>query len=146
MTKYFETDLECYSAILSDNLRDVATELRTIDLVDLVSYIRFGSFATLDDLIQSSTELFYKAGTISFAWTARADIGWEDLPTVTVGLEFRHAAISVFFDLSLRAFDQSVKVCGIMFDDPVATPADKLHGRSSSSHVQALRGCCSTFQ
>ncbi len=126
MTKYFEADLERYSAILSDNLQDVATELRTIDLVDIVSYIRYGSFATLDDLVQSSTELFFRSGTISFAWTARVELGWEEPPIVTVGMEFRHHAISVFFDLTLRADQQSVKVCGILFDDPVGTPAEKL--------------------
>ena len=126
MTRYFEADLERYSAILSDNLNDVVTELRTIDLVDIVSYIRYGSFATLDDLIQSSTELFFKPGTISFAWTARVELGWDEPPIVTIGMEFRHHAASVFFDLTLRANQQGVKVCGILFDDPIGTPAEKL--------------------
>ena len=144
MTKYFEADLERYSAILSDNLQDVAAELRTIDLVDIVSYIRYGSFATLDDLIQSSTELFFRSGTISFAWTARVDLGWEDPPIVTIGMEFRHHAISVFFDLTLRADQQSVKVCGILFDDPVGTPAEKLGVLASA--IAAARMPASTVE
>ena len=75
--------------------------------------------------MQSATELFFKSGTISFAWTARVDLGWEDPPTVTVGLEFRHHAISVFFDLTLRAAEQVVTVCGILFDDPPGASADR---------------------
>ena len=60
-------------------------------------------------------------GTISFAWTARVELGWEEPPIVTIGLEFRNHAISVFFDLTLLADHQSVKVRGILFDDPVGT-------------------------
>ena len=126
MNNYFEPELGRYSGLLADSLKDVAAELRSIDLVDIVSYIRFGSLATLEDLVHSSTELYFKQGTLSFAWTAGVDLGWGELPTITMGMEFRHAAISVFFDLSLRAFDESVKVCGILFDDPVGTPAEKV--------------------
>ena len=118
MTQFIQTNLGQCSTVLADGLKDVATELRTIDLVDIVSYIRFGSFATLEDLVHSSTELFFRPGTLSFAWSAGVDLGWEEPPAVTMGMEFRHTDVSVFFDLSLRASDESVKVSGILFDGP----------------------------
>lgn len=119
MNNFIENDLDQYSDVLADGLRDVAADLRTIDLVDMVSYIRFGSYATLEDLVHSSTELFFKQGTLSFAWNAAIDLGWGEPPIITMAMEFRHHAVSVFFDLTLRAVDESVKVCAILFEDPV---------------------------
>lgn len=111
---------------MADSLKGVADDLRTVDLADIVSYIRFGSYATIEDLLQSSTELFFKQGAVTFAWTAGADLAWGELPTVTIGMEFRHRAVSVFFDLCLRAFDESVKVRGILFEEPVGSPREKV--------------------
>ena len=126
MTYIFESDLNQYSTVLEENLNGVAEDLRTIDLADLVSYIRFGSYATIEDLLHSSSELFFQHGALNFAWTAGVDMPWGELPTVTMGMEFRLRAVSVFFDLSLRAFDQTVKVCGILFEEPVRNPQEKI--------------------
>lgn len=111
---------------MADGLKDVAADLRTIDLVDMVSYVRFGSYATIEDLVHSSTELFFRQGTLTFAWSAGIDMTWSEPAMITMGMEFRSSAISVFFDLTLRAFDESVKVCAILFEEPVAEPADKV--------------------
>ena len=126
MTFSFERDLDRYSTVMADALKFVAEDLRTIDVVDLVSYVRFGSFATLEDLVHSSTELFFRHGVLSFAWTAAVDMTWNEAPTFTVGMEFRHQAVSVFFDLVLRARDEAVEIAGILFDDPLADPHDKV--------------------
>ena len=126
MIPSFESDLGLYSGLLAESLKGVADDLRTIDLADIVSYIRFGSYATIEDLLQSSTELFFKQGVLSFAWTAGVEMAWGELPTVTVGMEFHHRSVSVFFDLSLRACDESVTVCGILFDEPVRESCEKV--------------------
>jgi hypothetical protein len=126
LTNFFETELNQYSTVLAENLREVAADLRAIDLADLVSYIRFGSYTTIEDLVHSSTELFFRQGTLSFAWTAGVDLGWGEQPSITMGMEFRHCRVSVFFDLSVRAFDESVTVCGILFEEPVVDPRLKV--------------------
>lgn len=122
----FETDLDRYAGVLAQGLQRVAEDLRTIDLVDVISYIRFGSYATLEDLLQSSTEMFFRHGVLSFAWTAGVDMAWGEEPTISVGMEFRHAAVTVFFDLLLRANDNAVRIGGILFEETRAGPADKV--------------------
>lgn len=102
--------------VLAAGIEDVVEELRVIDPADLVSFIRFGSYPALEDLLQSSTELFFKDGTLVFGWTADVDLSWGDLPTVTLGMEFRHRAVSVFFDLSIRAASRMVDIAGIQFE------------------------------
>ncbi len=121
-----ETDLDQYSGVLTEGLGDVAADLRTIDLVDMVSYIRFGSYATIEDLVHSSTELFFRQGTLSFAWSAGIDLAWSEPPMITMGMEFRSCAISVFFDLTLRALDENITILTIMFEEPVGDPDERV--------------------
>ncbi len=111
---------------MADSLRDVAVDLRTIDPVDLVSFIRFGSYGAIEDLIQSSAELFFKHGTLTSAWSACVDLAWDSLPLVTLGLEFRHPVVSVFFDLLLGARGSDVAVRAVLFEEPVADRAGAL--------------------
>lgn len=113
----FENELGDFAQILAESMRDVASDLRAIDLTDLVSYIRFGSYTTLEDLVHSSTELFFKPGTLTFAWTAAVDLSWDDPPSITVGMEFSSGGVTVFFDLTVHAAGESVAVCGALFED-----------------------------
>lgn len=119
MTCFADPDPNAYASILSDQLKDVADELRTIDLIDLATLIHGDSFVAIDDLLQSSTELFFKEGTLTFAWSAGIKLEWGDLPHVKLGLEFQHLAVSVFFDLYLNAISQTVSVGGVLFDAPL---------------------------
>lgn len=126
MTYVAEHDDSAYAAMLADSLREVAADLRTIDPVDLVSFIRFGSYGAIEDLVQSSAELFFKHGTLISAWSACVDLAWDSLPLVTLGLEFRHPVVSVFFDLLLGARGSDVAVRAVMFEEPVADRAGAL--------------------
>ena len=126
MTYVAEPDDSAYATVLADSLREVAADLRTIDPVDLVSFIRFGSYGAIEDLVQSSAELFFKHGTLISAWSACVDLAWDSLPLVTLGLEFRHPVVSVFFDLLLGARGGDVAVRAVIFEEPVADRAGAL--------------------
>ena len=126
MNQVAEFNTGPFAAMLVDNLREVTEELRTIDVVDLVSFIRFGSYTAINDLIHSSTELFFRQGSLMSAWTACVDMAWETLPTITLGMEFRHPVVSVFFDLLIGAGRDAVKVRGILFEEPCETASDRL--------------------
>ncbi|MCW6507351.1 hypothetical protein [Lichenifustis flavocetrariae] len=142
MTFLVENDHDAYARILVDGLQDVLQELHAIDLLDLVSFIRFSQYTAIEDLLQSSTELFFKEGTLTFAWNASVEMDWGDVPTVTLAMEFSHLTVSVFFDLSLRAMDQVVRVEGILFDPDCRDPLEKLKRLSravSDAHLPRQR-------
>ncbi len=126
MSQVVEFNTSPFAAMLVDSLREVTEELRTIDVVDLVSFIRFGSYTAIDDLIHSSTELFFRQGSLMSAWTACVDMAWETLPTITLGMEFRHPVVSVFFDLLIGAGRDAVTVRGILFEEHCETASDRL--------------------
>ena len=59
---------------LAEGLRDVASELRLIDAIDLVTFIRAEQFGNIKTLVNSSTELFFRSGTISFGLSGDVDL------------------------------------------------------------------------
>jgi hypothetical protein len=125
LTYLVENDFGAYGRIIADGLADVFEELHAIELVDLVGHIRSSEYAAIEDLLQSSTELFFKDGTLTFAWNARVDLPWDGVPTVTLGMEFKNQTVSAFFNMSFQAHEQVVQVVGILFDPECRDAAER---------------------
>jgi hypothetical protein len=99
-------------------IRDFAAELRLIDVGDLITFIHGEKFANIEDLVNSSTELFFKEGTMNFAWAAALDVSWDEPPTILIDMEFHHMSISAFFTLSLKNTHGAIDVKHIWFATP----------------------------
>jgi hypothetical protein len=88
----------------------VATELRLVDVADFVAYIHAEKFANIQDIVNSSVELFFKPGTLSFGWGAEFELDWNSVPVITLDMEFRHRSVWLVFKLVLRALQTNVMV------------------------------------
>jgi hypothetical protein len=110
--------------LLAHRLKGVAGELRLIDLVDLIAYIRNEQFANIEDLVNSSSELYFKQGTLTFGWSADFAFDWIVPPKVKLDMEFRHMAVSVFFCLMLEPRLASVDIRCIIFERASADPVE----------------------
>ena len=89
--------------VLADAMVDVATELRLADPTEFALMIRGDQEANIADLVNSSSELFFKTGSLKYGLAARFDLGWELTPIVRLDMEFRHEAVTVFFRLMIGA-------------------------------------------
>ena len=101
---------------LADGLRDVASELRLIDAADLIAFIRTEQFANISNLVNSSTELYYKPGTLSFGRSGDIDVKWGATPTISLDMEFHHMQVSVYFRLLLEALQAGIEINYISFE------------------------------
>ena len=106
--------------IVAGGIREFAAELRLIEVSDLIAYIHGEKFANIEDLVNSSTELFFKQGTMNFAWAAALDVTWNDPPTVMIDMEFHHMSISAFFTLTLKDKFGCIDIKHIWFATPSA--------------------------
>jgi len=100
---------------LADSLREVAAELRLIEPADFVAYIRTEQFANIRTLVNSSTELFFKPGTIRFGASADVLLDWGRAPSVMLDMEFHHRAVDVYFRLLLESLSAGVEINYISF-------------------------------
>jgi hypothetical protein len=103
--------------ILADAMVDVATELRLADPLEFLMMIRGHQEANIADLVNSSSELFFKGGALRYGLAARCDLRWDVTPRVRLDMEFRHAAVTVFFRLTIGRVHAGVEILDVMIDD-----------------------------
>lgn len=103
--------------IIADALVDVASELRLTDAAELIHMIRSDQAANIADLVNSSTELFFKSGTLRYALSASFKAPWDATPIVSIDMEFRHAMVSAFFRLTIGWRRAGVEIIDILFDE-----------------------------
>jgi hypothetical protein len=115
-TQHGPVDRSAHERILADAMVDVATELRLADLTELFLMIRSDQAANIADLVNSSSELFFKSGALKYALSAGCELCWESAPTVQLDLEFRHAAVTVFFRLTIGRARAAVEVLDVFFE------------------------------
>jgi hypothetical protein len=103
--------------VLADALVDVASELRLTDAAELVAMIRSDQAANIADLVNSSTELFFKSGTLRYALSSSVEAPWDATPVVALDMEFHHAMVSAFFRLTIGQRQAGVEIVDILFDE-----------------------------
>ena len=125
--QHHPVDRSAHERILADAMVDVATELRLADLTELFLMIRGDQAANIADLINSSSELFFKTGSLKYALSAGCELRWESAPTVQLDLEFRHATVTVFFRLTIGRERAAVEVLDVFFegDDYLGTVGER---------------------
>lgn len=103
-------------ALLAEAIRPLAAELRLVDLNCLARHILGHETGNIADLIESSCELYFKDGTISYAGTATIDLNWSGDQSVCFHLNFQNNGVTVMFELFLLPLKSAVDVKFIAFD------------------------------
>lgn len=116
---------------LADGVKRVASELRLIDAMDLIAFVRTENHPNIGDLVNSSAELSFKEGTLSYGWAADAELNWDGEPTIMLDMEFRHSGVTAFFKLVLESEQAGIDLHFISFDDPSPDPVE------NTSHLVA---------
>jgi hypothetical protein len=107
---------------LAEGIRDVAAELRLVEVADFVAFIQTGQFANVGSLVNSSAEMYFKPGTLCFGFSGDAELKWGGTPSIYLDLEFRHSGVEVYFRLLLAAAHGGVEINYISFDDASPKP------------------------
>jgi hypothetical protein len=101
MTALSSHKASAIEALLAENLVEVASELRLVNVIDLICYVQDERAAVLDDLVNSAAELTFRRGALRYAWSGGIDVFWEAPPSVSLDMEFRWLGATAFFRLRL---------------------------------------------
>ncbi len=118
-------NLDC-ERVLAESVADVATELRLVNVIDLIGYVRAERSANLEDLVNSSAELYFKHGALRYAWSADLDVVWDTLPTISLNMEFCWRGVTVFFRLCLNAARAGVDIQHVAYEQPCGEAPERL--------------------
>ena len=61
-----------------------------MNVADYISFIHLEQFNNIRDIVNSSMELYFKHGTLSYGCTADYELEWDQPPSILLDLEFRH--------------------------------------------------------
>lgn len=101
---------EINERVLAGGLREFAAELRMVDIVDFIAYVRAEQLTHIDQLVSSAAEVALRPGVLKFASSARADLDWDSWPRISLDLEFAHQDVKVHFTLTLGGHAASVQI------------------------------------
>jgi hypothetical protein len=107
---------------LADGIKEVASELRLIDAVDFIAYIRTERFANISNLVGSSAELYFKPETLKFGSGGDINLQWGSVPSICLDMEFHNNRVKVYFRLLLEALHAGIEIDYITFDDASSDP------------------------
>jgi hypothetical protein len=96
--------------IIAEGIVDVASELRLLEVPELVAMIRRDESLNIADLVNSSTELYFRSGALRYASCADYHVQWDAAPVIILGLEFCSPPVSVFFRLLIGQSSASVEL------------------------------------
>lgn len=118
-----DVEIQPYEKALAFSIKDVVAEICLTDASILISYICNNLHANIEDLIDSSTELFFEEGTLLYGHAADVDFEWGKTPAVILDMEFIHPSVTVFFKLVLHGFYVGVSINRILLSEKTGDPA-----------------------
>lgn len=116
-----------HEKILAEAVRVVASELRLIEAADLIAYLHNGQHGNVRSLVNASTEMYFKPGTVSFGLSGDVCVSWDSPPRFTLDMQFRHRKIDVYFRLMLEHQEAGVEIDYISFGRNNLTPEEAAH-------------------
>jgi hypothetical protein len=139
MRELTQTGARRRDQIIASAMVDVATELRLTDPSELIVMIRGEQAANIADLVNSSGELFFRAGALRYALSAGCDVQWDTTPVVRLDMEFHYAAVSAFFRLRIGRKRAGIEVVEVLVDgeDNVddTIKDERLHGAVAAARL-----------
>lgn len=132
----FSSDRE---KIVADAMCPVASELRLIEVADLISMLRYERHGDLDDLVASAAELFFLPGTVKLGIGGDYKLDWRGNARVVLDLEIRPRGVVVYARLTLEHDCAGVEIDHIAFHAPDDDPALNTIFLEETLHAAAYR-------
>ncbi|WP_269581832.1 hypothetical protein [Roseibium sp. Sym1] len=98
-------------------LTDFIEDLKLVDAIDFIAYIRSDRHGNIEELVKTSAELFFKEGSLRYSMAAQADLDWEKAPKVSLDLEFFNKGVWIYFTVVLASPDNAVNVSYVEVPD-----------------------------
>lgn len=102
--------------IVAKAMQQVVRELRLVDVVDYIAFIRLEHFACLADIVDSAAELYFMPGTLKLGHGAEAQMSWSGSPRIVLDLELSPVGAKVYFQLFMTALDAGIEINYVSFD------------------------------
>jgi hypothetical protein len=126
-------DMQALEEVLACNIKDVIADFCLTDSEIIRFYVDNQLHGNMDEMMNSSAELYFKGETLSYGHVAHVSSEAGESSCVTLDMEFAHEAVSVFFQLVFGHCYIGVKISKV-----VLGPKLKKSGFSPSVFAEIL--------
>ncbi len=123
--------------LVANGIREVVAELRLVEAIDYVAFLRMEAYGNIADIVESSAQLYLQPGALRFADGGEVHLTWGSAPTIDLDMELRLPEVSVHFRLSLSATRAAVHINYIAFGEPDTEPT--VNTRRLAQSIEAAR-------
>ncbi len=109
-------------ALVASAIQEVVSELRMVDVVDYIAFIRMERFGNISDIVDSAAELYFMPGTLRLGHGGEAHVAWSSPPRIVLDLELRSQGATVYFSLTMTDDHAGIEVNYVSFDAPDSDP------------------------
>jgi hypothetical protein len=99
--KLFNEHIRICERVLAENVIEVARDLRLVAAADLVAWLEGRRLGNIAAIVDSSTELMFKAGAVQFDMSGAADLSWSGRLAINLDMKFRNVGVECYFRLHL---------------------------------------------
>ncbi|WP_019996963.1 hypothetical protein [Aureimonas ureilytica] len=125
--------------LVANGIREVVAELRLVEAIDYVAFLRMEAYGNIADIVDSSTQLFLQPGALRFADGGEIHLTWGTPPAIDLDMELRLPEVSVHFRLSLSATRSNVHINYIAFAEPDLEPGINTQRLAKAIEAARLR-------
>jgi hypothetical protein len=111
------SDFKTFEKILACNIKDVIGDLCLADADIIMSYIKNQLHGNMNEIVTSSTELYFKEQTLSYGHAADINFEWGHPASIVLNMEFAHGPLSVMFKLVLGSEDIGIHIVNLALAD-----------------------------
>ena len=104
---------------INEAMKEVALDLRSVDVIDFASFIHTLKLANVGDLINSSLELYFRPQALIFSYSGDVELTWFGMPSVGLDMELHCAGIDVYFRLTIEALSVGIQINHLSLDGVV---------------------------
>ncbi|WP_245413446.1 hypothetical protein [Mangrovicella endophytica] len=107
---------------MANGIKEVVAELRLVEVVDYIAFLRMNHYGNIADLVRSSSELHLKPGALRFANSGDIRLNWGSVPIIALDMEFHYEPITAHFRLELGSANAAVDISYLVIDNPSSDP------------------------
>ena len=109
---------------IAQAIKPVLRELRLVDVVDYIGYLRFEKHQNITDIFVSSAEQYFAPGFLSYREAGSVTVTWKQAPTIK--LEAGISTPKASFRFAVHLQDETAFVEMLAIDRLVDTQNEKL--------------------
>lgn len=110
-------DVNALEEVLACNIKDVLADFCLTDAEIIRSYVNNQLHGNMDEIFSSSTELFFKGHTLSYAHSADISTAWGHPPCIVLDMEFSYGAVNVLFKLVLGECSVGIHIIDVLVSE-----------------------------